>query len=124
MSLLVADITGAATTGTVVGLPGIGLSGSLVGTGGGLFVTSVNAVLHVPQGASSAGGSRLSPYVSGGYTRMSSGEGAFDGWNVGAGTDVWLRSRVGMRVEVRDHVRPDSRGAVHYWAIRAGVAFR
>jgi hypothetical protein len=102
---------------------GGGEFGMLAGTGGGLFVTSANAVFHVAPRTGTPG-SRLSPYVSGGYSRLSSGEGSFNAWNVGVGTDVWVKPRVGLRVEFRDHVRPDSRGAVHYWAIRAGVALR
>ena len=103
---------------------GGGEFGVLAGTGGGLFVTSANAVVHVLPGTPASTGSRFSPYVSGGYSRLSSGEGAFDAWNAGAGADVWLKPRVGLRVEFRDHVRPDVRGTVHYWAVRAGVAFR
>jgi hypothetical protein len=91
---------------------------------GAMFVTSANAAFHfVPRGATPVP-SRISPFASGGYTRFSSGEGVFDAWNVGAGADVWLKPRVGLRLEFRDHVRPDSRGAVHYWAFRGGVVFR
>lgn len=36
----------------------------------------------------------------------------------------WLRPRVGLRIDFRDHVRPDSRGTVQYWTFRAGVSFR
>jgi hypothetical protein len=113
---------GEVLTGGRVG--GGGEFGILAGTGGALLVTSINAVFHLGPGRATPGRSRLSPYVSGGYTRMSSGEGSFNGWNVGAGADLWFKPRVGLRVEFRDHVRPDSRGGVHYWAVRAGVALR
>jgi hypothetical protein len=104
---------------------GGGELGVLVGSGGGLFVASANGVFHVVPGTGAAGrAERVSPFISGGYTRWSNGEGEFDGWNAGAGADVWLKPRLGMRFEFRDHVRPDSRGTVHYWAFRAGVAFR
>ena len=103
---------------------GGGEFGLLANANGGLFITSANAVFHFVPSQPSPVRSRLSPYVSGGYTRMSSGEGAVNGWNAGIGTDIWLEPRVGLRVEFRDHVRPDSRGGVHYWALRAGVAFR
>ena len=86
-----------------------------------LFVSSVNGVFHF---LPSAAKHRLSPYVTGGYTRMSSGEGSFAAWNVAAGLDVWAKDRLGLRVEFRDHVRPDDRGTVQYWSIRAGVVFR
>jgi hypothetical protein len=100
---------------------GSGEFGLLGGSGGVLVVTSANAVVHV---VPSRRDQPLSPFITGGFTHMSSGEGAFDGWNVGAGADVWTRDRVGLRLEFRDHVRPDSRGAVQYWSIRAGIAFR
>jgi len=86
-----------------------------------LLVFSVNGVLHVSPSTTSRG---LSPFVTGGYTHMGSGEGSFGAWNVGGGIDLWTKDRVGLRVEFRDHVRPDFRGAVQYWTIRAGVLFR
>jgi hypothetical protein len=98
---------------------GQGEFGAIGGSGGLLFVTSANGIARF--GSSSE---RVSPFVTGGYTRMFSGEGSFNAWNAGAGADIWLRPRVGLRLEFRDHVRPDSRGAVHYWTFRAGVAFR
>lgn len=98
--------------------------GLFVNPGGGLWVTSVNGVFHFVPSVPGAVRSRLSPFVTAGYTRMTSGDGGFDGWNAGAGADVWLKPRVALRLEFRDHVRPDRRGEVHYWAFRAGVAFR
>lgn len=98
---------------------GQGEFGALGGSGGLLFVTSANGIARV--GSSSE---KIVPFVTGGYTRMFSGEGGFNAWNVGAGADVWLQPHVGLRFEFRDHVRPDSRGAVHYWTFRAGVSFR
>ena len=98
--------------------------GILAGPTSGLFITSANGVLHVLPSVATPIRSRISPFITGGYTRMASGEGAFDGWNVGAGADVWLKPRVGVRLEFRDHIRPDRRGEVQYWAFRAGVVFR
>ena len=103
---------------------GGGEFGLLANPGGGLFIASANAVFHFVPHRQTPLRARISPYVSGGYTRLWSGEGAFNGWNAGIGADVWLKPRVGLRAEVRDHVRPDSRGGVHYWSIRAGVVFR
>ena len=106
---------------------GEALAGRLVGVGGEfgalanssnvLLVASANGVVHLPVNP-------LSPFVTAGYTRMESGEGGFNAWNVGAGADYWAKSRLGLRVEFRDHVRPDARGTVHYWTVRAGVVFR
>jgi hypothetical protein len=98
--------------------------GMLAGPSAGLFITSANGVLHFVPSVATPIRSRISPFITGGYTRMSSGEGGFHGWNIGAGADVWLKPRVGLRLDVRDHIRPDSRGGVHYWAFRAGVVFR
>ena len=102
---------------------GGGEFGLIAGTGGGLWVTSANGVFHLLPARPSAGEASVSPFVTGGYTRMSSGEGSFDGWNAGVGADVWFKPHAGLRVELRDHVRPDSRGTVHYWSIRPGLAF-
>lgn len=103
---------------------GAGEFGILANPSGGFFVTSANAVFHFAPSVSTPIRRRISPYVSGGYTRLHSGEGGHNGWNAGIGADVWLKPRVGLRVDFRDHVRPDSRGGVHYWSFRAGVAFR
>lgn len=95
--------------------------GVIAGSDSALLVWSVNGVVHVLPGR---GRSRVSPFVTGGFTRMSSGEGDFNAWNAAAGLDIWAKPRVGVRVEVRDHIRLDDRGNVHYWALRAGVVFR
>ena len=97
-----------------------GIAGE-VGLINNLTLGSANGVAHL---VPSRAGHRLSPFVTGGWTRMSSGEGTFDAWNAGGGLDVWPRDRVGFRLEFRDHIRPDSRGNVHYWTIRGGIAFR
>ena len=95
--------------------------GGEVGLINNLTLGSVNGVVHL---LPSRAGSRLSPFVTTGWTRMSSGEGTFDAWNAGGGVDVWPRDRVGFRLELRDHLRPDTRGTVHYWTIRGGIVFR
>ena len=93
--------------------------GILGGGGAPLFVLSVNGVVH-PLSTKR----RASPFLTGGYTRMFNQDGSFDAWNAGAGTDFRWRGRAGFRIEFRDHVRLDSRGTVHYWALRAGVVVR
>ena len=98
---------------------GAGEFGMIGNSTSALFVFSANGVAHL--GPADA---RVSPFVTGGYTRMSSGDGALDAWNAGGGADVWLKPRFGLRVEIRDHVRPDSRGTVHYLSFRGGIAFR
>jgi hypothetical protein len=104
----------------VGGRAGIGGEfGVLANSSSALWVFSVNGVLHF-----STAQRRLSPFVTGGYTRMGNADGSFGAWNVGAGVDIWAKDRVGLRVDFRDHVRPDDRGAVQYWTVRAGVVFR
>jgi len=84
-----------------------------------LSVTSFNGVVHLPRDGDSA-----VPFITGGYSRFSSGEGSFNTWNVGAGADFWFTEHAAFRLDVRDHIRPDSRGTVHYFAVRFGVAFK
>src|SRR3954465_7845379 len=55
--------------------------GLLANADGGMFVTSVNGVFHFAPSVATPIKSRISPFASGGYTRMSSGEGVFDAWN-------------------------------------------
>lgn len=102
--------------------------GLMANASGGLFLTSANGVFHVAPSVPSPTRSRISPFLTGGYTRFTGGEGTSadwsNGWNLGAGADLWLKPRVGLRLEVRDHIRPDRRGEVQYWAFRAGVVFR
>ena len=106
----------------VDGRAGIGAElGVLANSGSVLLVFSANGVFHVSTNQVMR---RLSPFVTGGYTSMRNGDGSFGAWNVGAGADLWPKDRVGIRVEFRDHVRPDSRGAIQYWAVRGGVVFR
>lgn len=102
----------------VGGLVGVGAEvGALANSSNVLLVMSGNGVAHLSSG-------RFSPFVTAGYTRMQSGEGGFNAWNAGAGADYRAGIRVGLRFDFRDHVRPDSRGTVHYWTFRGGVVFR
>ena len=64
------------------------------------------------------------PFILGGYTAAYAPESDFSTWNIGGGV-TWLRGRrTGIRVEFRDHIRPDFRGTSHYWVLRGGMAFR
>src|SRR5688500_13157234 len=71
----------------ILGRAGVGAEfGVIANAGGGLLVFSANGVLHVLR---ATGSRRPSPFLTGGYTRMSSGEGDFEAWNAGAGVDIW-----------------------------------
>ena len=100
------------------GLVGIGgEAGLLANSSNVLWVVSANGVVHL-------GVARVSPFLTGGYTRMGGGEGGFNAWNAGGGVDFWTTSRLGVRLDFRDHIRPDIRGTVHYWTVRGGMVFR
>jgi hypothetical protein len=100
---------------------GIGGELGLLGGSNALRVISLNGAFHFTRLAKSR---TLEPFPTSGYTRMGSGEGSFSAWNIGAGADYWVSERIGIRLEVRDHVRPDPRGTAQYWSIRGGIVFR
>ncbi len=95
--------------------------GLIAGVDGGQWATSANLVVHFAPPERSRG---TRPFLTGGYTRLSSGDGTFNAWNIGGGVDIWARERVGVRVELRDHIRPDDGGAFHHWGLRAGIVVR
>jgi hypothetical protein len=101
----------------------LGLGGELgmLGRTNVLMVLSLNGTYHFLRNPRARD---FAPFLTSGYTRMGSGEGSFSAWNIGAGADYWASDRLGVRLEVRDHVRPDSRGTVQYWSIRGGIVFR
>jgi hypothetical protein len=107
--------------GEVVAADRVGIGGEF-GIFNRLMVGSANATVHL-NGVKTA---TFSPFLTGGYSRfgIGDGEGAFNTFNVGAGLHYWAAKRVGFRVEVRDHFRPDDRGTTQYWSLRAGIAFR
>jgi len=107
--------------GEVVAADRVGVGGE-IGFFNRLITASANATVHLTPLSSQTAGA----FVTGGYSRfgIGDGEGGFHAWNVGVGTHVWFSDRAGLRLELRDHIRPDSRGTTQYWSIRAGVAFR
>ena len=107
--------------GEVVAADRVGIGGE-VGFFNRLIVGSGNLTVHLG-GVRDA---RISPFITGGYSRMGigDGEGAFSAWNAGAGIHVWASDHAGLRLEFRDHVRPDSRGTTQYWSARVGIVFR
>jgi hypothetical protein len=101
-----------------------GVTGSvgMSGNGSGALTTiSFGGVWHpVPMST----WRRYSPYVTSGISLLGDRDVAFPTWNVGGGVDTWTRERIGVRLDVRDHLRSDFRGVVHYWTVGAGVVFR
>ena len=67
---------------------------------------------------------KIDPFVTGGYS-LAFRSGSANFGNFGGGLNYWFRRRLGLRVEVRDHVHISSRTPnLHYWGVRFGVAFR
>jgi hypothetical protein len=104
------------------GIAGAGAEIGVFGNASSLLIAfSANGVVHL---VPSVRDRRVSPFVGAGYTRMGSGEGSFNALNVGGGADFWVKPHAGLRVEVRNHTRSDSRGSVQYWTVRGGVVLR
>jgi hypothetical protein len=107
----------------VVGGPGVGAGADLGvfadNTGAMLGVLSINGVAQF----SRRGNRKIVPFLTAGYTLAYGPESSFTAWNIGGGVS-WWREHTGLRVEFRDHIRPDFRGTSHYWTLRAGIAFR
>lgn len=83
------------------------------------WLTSFNGVAHLAKPPA-----RTSPYITGGYSQLSNGEGTNHMLNFGIGADFQASDHAGTRVEFRDHIRNDVRGAVHYFSIRVGIMFK
>ena len=83
-----------------------------------LGVASVNGYYHFLHGRPKA-----DPFVTAGYTVMFR-SGSINLFNFGGGLNYWFVPRLGLKVELRDHVYSPQRSSVHYWGIRLGLAFR
>jgi len=110
--------------GEFLATPRVGAGGEfgLFGGSHSLFVLSLNGTVHL--GSPSAG--TVIPFLTTGYTRFGVGDrdAPFNAWNIAGGFDYWAGRRAGVRVELRDHLRLDTRGTVQYWSLRGGVVFR
>jgi hypothetical protein len=84
----------------------------LLGGGG---VLSPNATLYVPTGA------HLVAFASAGYTLLFRWPSSDHAFNAAGGVEYRLGSRVGLRVEARDHLPRGWRH--HLWTARAGLTF-
>jgi hypothetical protein len=111
---------GGAEVVTPVGVGAGAEVGLLLATSGGfLRLVSVNGVARLSRGNETA----AVPFLTAGYTNAASAEVGFNAWNIGGGILLRSAQRPGVRIEFRDHVRPDPRGTSHYWTLRAGVSF-
>jgi hypothetical protein len=84
--------------------------------GGGIGIGSANATFHFNRRRT------VVPFVTGGYTLFFR-SGHEKGFNFGGGVNWWGSQRIGLKVEVRDHVGLGF-GNTHVWAVRAGLIFR
>lgn len=84
----------------------------------GFGVLSTNGSYHFvrPQ-------SKWAPFVTGGYS-LGFREDTVNLVNFGGGVNYWMRDRVGLRLEFRDHVLSTEGYTSHFWGFRFGVTFR
>lgn len=84
----------------------------------GRGVLAPAAVLY-PSSASS-----FRPFVTAGYALLFRTT-ALHAVTVGAGVEYWSGQRMGLRVELRDHIHSPRGGfRSHFWAVRAGIVVR
>ncbi len=66
---------------------------------------------------------KVSPFVSAGYS-LGFRSGHFNAVNFGGGANVWLSSKLGLRLELRDVFHPETGANVHFVNMRIGLTFR
>jgi hypothetical protein len=86
------------------------------GFGSGFGVASANVAYHFVRP-----GRKLVPFITGGGT-VAFSSGAAGGGNFGGGVQYWLKDRVALRFEFRDHII--SSDSSHFYGFRVGIAFR
>ena len=71
-------------------------------------------------------GSKLEPFVTGGYTRTFGRDGLEYNWgNFGGGVNYWTGKHTGFLLEFRDHVTsPAGLSTGQLWNLRIGMTFR
>jgi hypothetical protein len=83
----------------------------------GLGIFSINGSYHFLKASE-----KVKPFLTGGYSGFFRG-GYANGVNVGGGVTYWFKSRVGLRVEVRDNNLAED-GGVNFINVRFGITFR
>jgi hypothetical protein len=97
----------------------IGYLGAMEDLSAGFGLLSINGV-YIFRGR---GHSRWEPFLTGGGTlAMGQGEAA-GAVNFGGGVQYWLKNRIGLRIEFRDHV-PNQDFSSHLFEGRIGFSFR
>ena len=114
-----------------LGAGGEGVLGKSIGIGAELGALAPTEALEAVVGVFSLNGyyhffhhgSRADPFLTGGYTLAFRGETA-NLFNFGGGVNYWFISRLGLKVEIRDHIWTPPGTTVHAWGVRFGLAFR
>jgi hypothetical protein len=88
----------------------------------GVGIFSVNGTYHFNGGRAPA--RRVRPFVTGGYSLGFEGDDHVNLVNVGGGLDYWLKPKIGLRIEVRDHVWSEGGETLQLWGVRVGVTLR
>jgi len=86
----------------------------------GVGLWSVNGTYYLPRAGRDR---RVQPFVTGGYS-LAFRNGTANLWNAGGGADYWATKRVGLRVEIRDHILPQFGESTHFWGPRVGIVIR
>lgn len=88
--------------------------------GQGLGIFSANASYNF---GGRNGSRKMIPFVTGGYSlKFRDDDDSGGGVNIGAGVHFWSSSRVGVRLEFRDH--HFFKGVLNFYGVRLGVTFR
>ncbi len=85
----------------------------------GVGLASVNGIYIFRR----KGTAKLEPFVTAGGSVGVAAGGAFGAINLGGGVHYWMRNRVGLRIEFRDHI-PTASYSSHLFEGRVGFAFR
>ncbi len=102
---------------------GIGIGGEIGALGprhdyaDSLFgLASVNGSYHFPAS------DKIDPFVTAGYS-LGFRSGTENFFNFGGGLNFWFIPRLGLRLEIRDHVAREFGQSLHFWGVRFGLAF-
>ncbi|MBK9314132.1 MAG: hypothetical protein IPM55_07795 [Acidobacteria bacterium] len=85
----------------------------------GFGVLSANGSYHFRNATASG---KVVPFVTGGWS-LAFRSGSAHGGNFGGGINYWFKERIGLRLEVRDHVF-NNFTSTHFLGFRVGLAFR
>lgn len=97
----------------------IGYIGAAGGFSEGIGVLSPNVSYNFLNASRSG---KFAPFVTGGYSLLFR-DGALHAVNFGGGMNWWFKDRLGLRLELRDHILRDYR-SLHIVGFRIGLAFR